>query len=74
MRLRSFDRTLSSQCVGLQLVPPTDSATIVKWNVQDKRPVALMVSDEEMWEARVDYVFASLKDDPEFIKLTYMAK
>jgi tetratricopeptide (TPR) repeat protein len=35
----------SSQCVGLQLVPPTDSATIVKWNVQDKRPVALMVSD-----------------------------
>jgi hypothetical protein len=28
----------------------------------------------EMWEARVDYVFASLKDDPAFIKLTYMAK
>jgi tetratricopeptide (TPR) repeat protein len=28
----------------------------------------------EMWEARVDYVFASMKDDPEFIKLTYMAK
>jgi tetratricopeptide (TPR) repeat protein len=35
----------SSQCVGLQLVPPTDSATIVKWNVQDKRPIALLVSD-----------------------------
>ena len=28
----------------------------------------------EMWEARVDYVFASMKDDPEFIKLTAMAK
>jgi tetratricopeptide (TPR) repeat protein len=28
----------------------------------------------EMWEARVDYVFASMKDDPAFVKLTYMAK
>ena len=28
----------------------------------------------EMWEARVDYVFASMKDDPEFVKLTAMAK
>ncbi len=35
----------SSECVGMQLVPPTDSATIVKWKVQDKRPVALLVSD-----------------------------
>ncbi len=29
---------------------------------------------KEMWEARVDYVFASIKDDPEFVKLTAMAK
>ena len=28
----------------------------------------------EMWEARVDYVFASIKDDPEFIKLTALAR
>ena len=28
----------------------------------------------EMWEARVDYVFATMKDDPEFIKLTAMAR
>lgn len=28
----------------------------------------------EMWEARVDYVFASLKEDPEFVKLTAMAR
>ena len=28
----------------------------------------------EMWEARVDYVFASLKDDEEFVKLTAMAR
>jgi tetratricopeptide (TPR) repeat protein len=28
----------------------------------------------EMWEARVDYVFASMKDDPEFVKLTAMAR
>jgi hypothetical protein len=28
----------------------------------------------EMWEARVDYVFASIKDDPEFVKLTAMAR
>jgi tetratricopeptide (TPR) repeat protein len=32
------------------------------------------VRAKEMWEARVDYVFASMKDDPEFVKLTYMAK
>ena len=31
------------------------------------------VRAKEMWEARVDYVFASLKDDPEFVKLTAMA-
>jgi tetratricopeptide (TPR) repeat protein len=28
----------------------------------------------EMWEARVDYVFASLKDDPAFVELTKMAR
>jgi hypothetical protein len=28
----------------------------------------------EMWEARVDYVFVSMKDDPAFVKLTAMAK
>lgn len=32
------------------------------------------VRAKEMWEARVDYVFASMKDDPDFVKLTYMAK
>ena len=32
------------------------------------------VRAHEMWEARVDYVFASIKDDPEFVKLTAMAK
>jgi tetratricopeptide (TPR) repeat protein len=31
------------------------------------------VRAKEMWEARVDYVFSSMKDDPEFIKLTAMA-
>jgi len=28
----------------------------------------------EMWEARVDYVFASLKEDADFVKLTAMAR
>jgi tetratricopeptide (TPR) repeat protein len=28
----------------------------------------------EMWEARVDYVFASMKDDPGFVELTRMAR
>ena len=28
----------------------------------------------EMWEARVDYVFASIKDDPDFVKLTALAR
>jgi tetratricopeptide (TPR) repeat protein len=28
----------------------------------------------EMWEARVDYVFVSMKDDPAFIELTKMAR
>jgi tetratricopeptide (TPR) repeat protein len=28
----------------------------------------------EMWEARVDYVFASIKDDADFVKLTAMAR
>jgi len=31
------------------------------------------VRAKEMWEARVDYVFASMKNDPEFMKLTAMA-
>src|SRR2546430_1123334 len=31
------------------------------------------VRAKEMWEARVDYVFASMKDDAEFVKLTAMA-
>jgi tetratricopeptide (TPR) repeat protein len=32
------------------------------------------VRAKEMWEARVDYVFASLKDDPKFIELTKLAE
>ena len=32
------------------------------------------VRSKEMWEARVDSVFASIKDDPEFLKLTAMAR
>ncbi|HSP17216.1 MAG TPA: tetratricopeptide repeat protein [Thermoanaerobaculia bacterium] len=32
------------------------------------------VRAKEMWEARVDYVFASLKNDPGFVKLTAMAQ
>jgi len=32
------------------------------------------VRAHEMWEARVDYVFASMKDDAAFVKLTAMAK
>jgi len=32
------------------------------------------VRAKEMWEARVDYVFSSLKDDQDFVKLTEMAK
>lgn len=28
----------------------------------------------EMWEARVDYVFSSIKDDPDFVKLTALAR
>ncbi len=31
------------------------------------------VRAKEMWEARADYVFASMKNDPGFIKLTAMA-
>jgi tetratricopeptide (TPR) repeat protein len=31
------------------------------------------VRAKEMWEARVDYVFASLKDDPQFVELTKLA-
>jgi tetratricopeptide (TPR) repeat protein len=31
------------------------------------------VRAKEMWEARVDYVFASLKDDPKFLELTKLA-
>lgn len=32
------------------------------------------VRAKEMWEARVDYVFASLKDDPRFVELTKLAE
>ena len=32
------------------------------------------VRAKEMWEARVDYVFASLKDDPKFVELTKLAE
>lgn len=32
------------------------------------------VRAKEMWEARVDYVFASLKDDPAFVELTKLAE
>ena len=32
------------------------------------------VRAKEMWEARVDYVFASLRNDPDFVKLTAMAQ
>ena len=35
----------SAQCVGLQLIRPEDSNTIRKWDVADKRPIALLVSD-----------------------------
>lgn len=31
------------------------------------------VRAKEMWEARVDYVFASIKDDPKFLELTKLA-
>jgi len=32
------------------------------------------VRAKEMWEARVDYVFASIKDDPQFVELTKLAE
>lgn len=32
------------------------------------------VRSMEMWEARVDYVFATLREDPDFVELTKMAK
>ena len=32
------------------------------------------VRGKEMWEARVDYVFSSIKDDEDFVKLTAMAR
>ena len=32
------------------------------------------VRGKEMWEARADYVFVSLRHDPAFVKLTAMAK
>src|SRR5689334_14671776 len=35
----------SSQCVGLQLVPASDTATIAKYEVAGKLPTALLVSD-----------------------------
>ncbi|HUP60083.1 MAG TPA: tetratricopeptide repeat protein [Thermoanaerobaculia bacterium] len=35
----------SAQCVGMQLVVPMDTATIAKWDVADKLPTAILVSD-----------------------------
>src|SRR4029077_18192924 len=34
----------SAQCIGLQLIRPEDSGTIKKWDVADKRPLAILVS------------------------------
>lgn len=35
----------SGQCVGMQLIVPMDTATIAKWELTDKLPAALLVSD-----------------------------
>jgi len=35
----------SAQCIGMQLVRHNDANTIAKWNVVDKLPIALLVSD-----------------------------
>src|SRR5947207_2261615 len=35
----------SAQCIGMQLVKPDDAEAVAKWNVADKRPIALLVSD-----------------------------
>ena len=43
----------STQCVGMQLVLPDDAATIAKFDVAGKLPVALLVADDKVL-ARVD--------------------
>jgi tetratricopeptide (TPR) repeat protein len=43
----------SAQCVGMQLVVPADTETIAKWELTDKLPAALLVSDGAI-VARVD--------------------
>ncbi len=43
----------SARCVGMQLIRPDDKATIAKWDVASKLPVALLVSGEKV-VARVD--------------------
>ena len=44
--LSSRSLTLASaQCVGMQLVVPMDTASLTKWEVTDKLPTALLVSD-----------------------------
>jgi len=35
----------SSQCVGMQLVVPGDTATLAKWEVADKLPAAILTAD-----------------------------
>jgi tetratricopeptide (TPR) repeat protein len=43
----------SSQCIGMQLVPPDDAATIAKFDVVGKLPIALLVADDKVL-AKVD--------------------
>src|SRR5690242_18856134 len=43
----------SAQCVGMQLFAPMDTATIAKWELTEKLPAALLVSDGAVI-ARVD--------------------
>src|SRR5947209_9747415 len=44
----------SSQCVGMRLVPATDTETIAKFEVAGKQPVALLVGEDGKVVARVD--------------------
>ncbi len=41
-------KAFSTQCVGMQLVPPAESATIAKWGVAGKLPVALLTSGDRI--------------------------
>src|SRR5439155_97898 len=43
----------STQCVGMQLVRSEDAATIARWDVAGKQPVALLVGEDKVL-ARVD--------------------